>query len=325
MSSRRIRLASSSPFPSVLPELLRLARQSLLARATIVRLAVLGLALCASPALTLAQTPSSNGQDAELEGTLEILHEDSPNGSRYTYFLHSGGARYSLHFADGRPEHLLTGATIRVKGVQVGNTLALGGGSGNVKTVAAAPTPSTLGAQQTLVILVNFQDNPTEPYTIADAQTAVFGAASNFFLEGSYNQTWLAGDVVGWFTIALSSTVCDVTTLATEAQAAASAAGANLSTYTHYVYIFQNACGGLGLSTVGGNPSQSWINGTLELRVIAHELGHGLGLWHSHALECGTVTLGLTCTVYEYDNFFDAMETCTRATTTRSRRSVLAG
>jgi hypothetical protein len=136
----------------------------------------------------------------------------------------------------------------------------------------------------------------------------VFGTISNFFLESSYNQTWLTGDVVGWFTIALSSTVCDVNTLASQAQSAASAAGTDLSAYTHYVYAFpQNACGGSGLSTIGGNPSQSWIIGTLELQVIAHELGHALGLWHSHALDCGPVAVGSTCTVFEYGNSFDAM------------------
>jgi hypothetical protein len=286
-------------------------------RAALVGLGAVALALSAGADLALAHPPAPAGSNSgqavtqgplsELDGELEILHEDSPTGGRYNYFLHSRGARYSLHFTGRPPEHLLTGAKIRVRGVQAGSTMAIGGDATNVQQLAPAPVPNALGEQRSLVILVNFQDNPTEPYTIADTQTAVFGTASNFFLEGSYNQTWLAGDVAGWFTIALSSTVCDVTTLASQAQAAASAAGITLSAYTHYLYIFQNACGGLGLSTVGGNPSQSWINGTLELGVIAHELGHAMGLWHSHAFECGTVTLGPTCTVYEYDNFFDAM------------------
>lgn len=245
-------------------------------------------------------------EEIQIEGGLEILHEDRYDGSRYHYGLETAIGKLWLHFAADPPTQLLTGARVRVQGVRVQNLVALGGGR-NVKTVAPAPVPSTLGAQQTLVVLVNFQDNPTEPYTVADAQGAIFGTTSNFFLEGSYSQTWLTGDVVGWFTIALTSTACDVTTLASQAQSAAAAAGVNLSIYTHYVYGFQNACGGLGLSTIGGNPSQSWINGTLALGVVAHELGHALGLWHSHALECGTVTLGSTCTVFEYGNPFDAM------------------
>ena len=49
--------------------------------------------------------------------------------------------------------------------------------------------------------------------------------------------------MVGWYTIALSSTVCDYATLASQAKAAAQAAGVNLAAYTRYVYAFpQNAC-----------------------------------------------------------------------------------
>ena len=242
----------------------------------------------------------------DIEGKLTVMYEDYGDHSRLLYHLETAGARLSLHFADHHPEHLLTGAKIRVKGIQVDNALALGGE--NVDSVTPAPVPSTLGDLRTLVVLVNFQDNPTEPYTVAEAQQAVFGTVSDFYLENSYRQTWLSGDVVGWFTIALTSTICDMNTLASQAASAASAAGVNLSAYTHHVYAFpKNACGGLGLSTVGGNPSQSWINGTLALGVIGHELGHALGVWHSHALDCGTAVLGPSCIIFGYGDTFDIM------------------
>jgi hypothetical protein len=62
------------------------------------------------------------------------------------------------------------------------------------------------------------------------------------------------------------------------------------------------------LSSVGGNPSQSWINGRLELGVTAHELGHGLGLWHSHSLDCGSAAvIGANCSVNEYGDIVDMM------------------
>src|SRR5712664_5019436 len=35
--------------------------------------------------------------EEQLEGTLEILHEDSPLGGRYRYFLQATSWRYSLH------------------------------------------------------------------------------------------------------------------------------------------------------------------------------------------------------------------------------------
>jgi hypothetical protein len=71
--------------------------------------AVLDAAL---PAAVRSTLPSSVApyleQDANLEGMLEILHDDSPTGTRYQYYLHSQGRRHSLHFADSSPEHLLT-------------------------------------------------------------------------------------------------------------------------------------------------------------------------------------------------------------------------
>jgi hypothetical protein len=271
--------------------------------------AVLALAL---PAAVRARFPSSASayleQEATLEGTLEILHEDWPVGGRYHYFLKSSRGRHSLHFAEHQPDHLLTGATIRVSGIQLGGTLALGGSTA-VQQLVPATLPNTFGEQRTLVILVNFQDNPIEAYTVADVQSVVFDATSRFFFENSYQQSWLSGDVVGWYTIALSSTGCDSSTLAAQAQAAASSAGVDLMAYSHHLYVFpQNAsCGWAGLSSVGGNPSQSWINGSLQLRIVAHELGHGLGLWHSHAMDCGAVVLANSCGISEYGDVVDTM------------------
>jgi hypothetical protein len=181
--------------------------------------AVLRVAL---PARVRSRLPSRVSayleKEAQLEGTLEILHEDWPTGGRYRYHLHSTGGRYSLHFANRQPTHLLTGARIRIRGVQIGTTLALDG-STSIQTVAPAPVPNTFGAQKTLVILVTFQNNPTEPYTLSDAQSLVFGTTSTFFLENSYQQTWLTGDAVGWYTIPLDSTTCDSGGIATYAEA----------------------------------------------------------------------------------------------------------
>jgi hypothetical protein len=174
--------------------------------------------------------------------------------------------------------------------------------------VTPAPVPNALGELGTLLILVNFSDAPTQPYTSDAARSMMFETTSRFFLENSFQQAWLGGDVVGWFTIATTSTVCDTGAIATQAQAAASAAGINVAAYQHLVYAFpQNACGFWGRSSVGGNPSVAWINGDFELGVTAHEFGHGLGLWHSHSMDCDGATLGTNCTAYEYGDTVDMM------------------
>src|SRR4030095_15816851 len=105
-----------------------------------------------------------------------------------------------------------------------------------------------------------------------------------------------------------SSTTCDTTSIATYAQNAAVAAGANLSLYEHYVYAFpQNACTWQGRGSVGGNPSQAWINEWFELGIVGHELGHNFGLYHSRSMDGGGASIGSNCITDEYGDVFDLM------------------
>ncbi len=89
---------------------------------------------------------------------------------------------------------------------------------------------------------------------------------------------------------------------------AATTAGVDLSTYSRILYVFpQNTCTWSGLSTVGGNPSESWVNSDFILKVVAHELGHGIGLFHSQSLDCTPGTLGSDCRKYAYGDWLDVM------------------
>jgi hypothetical protein len=248
--------------------------------------------------------------EAELDGELEIIHEDRPRRSRFHYTLKSLGVNYALHFRKDPPDHLRTGARLRVRGIKVGDAVALESGADSVLTLAAA-LPNTFGEQRTIVILVNFSDAPAQPYTPAYAQDLVFNTVSNFFLENSYQQTFLSGEVRGWYTLNMNSPAsnCDYNQIASKADAAAVAAGVILANYSRRVYAFPQTggCGWWGLGTIGGNPSRAWINGDFKLRVVGHELGHNLGLYHSHSLDCGNVVLGQVCSIGDYGDAMDIM------------------
>lgn len=247
-------------------------------------------------------------EQVELDGELQVLHEDRVQGSRFVYKLKAFGLDYTLNFRKSPPTHLSSGARVAVRGVRVNTELALD--SGASVQAAAAIAANTFGEQRTLVMLVNFRNNTAQPYTTAFA-AGLFTTTSNFFLENSYGQTYLTTTVKGWYTIDMDapSTSCDYSSIASKADAAASAAGVTLSSFTRKVYAFPQAsgCGWWGLGSVGGNPSSSWINGSLELRVAAHEMGHNLGLWHSHSWDCGAAVLGGTCTASDYGDTLDVM------------------
>jgi hypothetical protein len=247
-------------------------------------------------------------EEVELEGEVNVFVEDYGHTDRIRYFLETAAERLSLHFAT-RPPQLQSGTRLRLKGVKVDSALALESGDASIvieKKMEALP--NTFDEQRTLVLLVNFQDNPSQPYSLDHARRVVFESTSDFFLENSDQRTWLSGDVYGWYTLPLHSTSCNFQNIGSHARQAAAAAGVDLSLYRRYVYAFpRNACGWWGLASVGGNPSQAWINGSLQLQVVGHELGHNFGLYHARALDCGQATLGSHCNVLEYGDTLDIM------------------
>jgi hypothetical protein len=256
-------------------------------------------------------------QHVDLAGELEVLYRESETESQILYSLNSSNERLSLHFTMRPDKDLLTGTSVRVKGVRIGDAIALEGGADQATSTStgiqatqtmASISPNTFGEQKVLVLLVNFQDKATQPWTTTQVQDLVFNQVNNFYKESSYQQTWLTGDVFGWYTLPISSATCDQDSIATYARQAATAAGVNLSAYNRHVYAFPAlSCGWTGWGTYGGNPSQAWINGSMSVRTVGHELGHGFGLYHARAMDCGSDVVGTNCSVIEYGDSLDIL------------------
>ena len=178
---------------------------------------------------------AAKGIDTSLEGTLEVLIEDSARSSKVHHFLYvddgnGKSKKIKLQFTDEAPA-LTTGSKIKVRGNLTENTLELSSQGGSVQTQQLA-SPNTFGEQKVAVILINFQDNASVPYGWSEASTVTFQTVSDFFRESTYGKTWLTGDVFGWFTLPMSSASCDYNQMSNLADQAATASGVNLSQFT---------------------------------------------------------------------------------------------
>ncbi len=243
-------------------------------------------------------------QETEVSGSLEIsIAENLDTGYHEMFYKlkqRGSGKEYNLYFTKGQPNQFSTGDYVSVKGVVLENNLVLQDATQvSQQTVSAQLVSGPTGDQRTIAILVNFTDDTSQPATSAQVAAAIFTANNStnaYYQDSSYNKTGFSGDVTSqWFTLPYSkASLCgSVGTIASSADAAATAAGYVLSNYNHKVYVSPNAsCSWAGTSTVGGNPSQTWVNGyTTDSRLYNHELGHAIGMMHASKIVCGSKSI----------------------------------
>lgn len=232
----------------------------------------------------------------------------------FHYFLQlDSGKRYQVYFAKTPGALPRTGSRIEVlKAVRIpaaseeDGLLIDNADNENGFNMITEAEPLGVGVVTTAFILVNFSDQPTrKPWTVAQAQE-MFNGVNNLYYEGSFHQTSLAGDVLGWYTVNLPSNNCDGNAIGQAANAAATAAGVNLSKYWDKVYIFPGDCNFVAWAYVGG--PGAYINNSASVNVIGHEMGHNFGLWHSNGFFCGGASpIGTNCSNDEYADPADIM------------------
>jgi hypothetical protein len=250
---------------------------------------VLGLGLAAAVAAAAVVTAPAGVAGAvshvSLTGRWEALAADG-NSDRVSFEVSTGGRHYVVRPPAGVPA-IDTGAVVSVDGTVDRGAID----ASRLSVVGAAPAVVTTGTQSVYVIRAFWTVSPTTP-TTSDVNAA-FTSASAWFDEVSYGTTTLATTVGGgWRSVPAPSDCSDthINTVYADALTAETTAtpGFDPAAYDHVAVYFPafGSCSWAGLGTIGG--SKVWLNGDESLRVTTHEIGHNLGLWHSHALDCYT-------------------------------------
>ncbi|WP_372379124.1 Ig-like domain-containing protein [Vibrio natriegens] len=269
-------------------------------------------------------------QEQVLEGELEVFYEDyeDHSKSRLHHVLKTADGSVEVHTDNVNIKSLQSGLKVRARGWKFAGSeestesLVLGDeqdtltvlaqdstGTSSETSVSSTALSNTFGEQRTLVLLVNFQDNTAQPWTVEETRDMVFGQVNEFYKENSFGQTWLSGDVHDYNTLPIDTTTCNSSDIYRYGRLAAEEDGVDLSQYSRLVFLFPeiSSCGWIGKGTLGGSQSRAWINGSFTVNTIGHELGHNFGVHHAKQLDCGADVIGDNCVSITYGDTMDIM------------------
>lgn len=275
------------------------------------------IAACLAAAVVLGLCPPAQAaitRSGTLHATVADDFRSGDSNTRYT--LQSGSQRTVV-----RPTELAAEAGDRVEFTgELRNDRLVGAVKATGAEQLAAIPP---GSRKTAVLLINPSGGGAGPWSQESARSEVFtgaNSASAFYEEESYGAISLTGklrpdgDVFGWFNLNASTAGCPYMEWQSKAKAAAADAGIDLSGYQHLIYMLpfqglQGPCTWFGIAGIDSN----WvmINGDFGVKIVTHELGHNLGLFHAGSLTCTSggvrVQISDNCTTTEYGDPFDTM------------------
>lgn len=270
--------------------------------------------LCAVGGMTLAAPREA------IEGTIQVVIVDRFDGSdERLYFLEDAADGRWLELAD-LPDSLLharTGDRWRLEAErregrlydvaapvfmqpfheeQAPRTTVTRPGRGVAKggTSRTAVAGTTVDERAAIVIVADFVDQSVScsDSSIADLMWTGSRSIDGLFLETSNGALGFPHDIDNngssdLYRVSIPASInegCNSSAWADAADAAATAAGADLSLYRHKLYVLPGdvGCEWAGLGTLGcGSSCRSWVNTCALPDVYAHELGHNLGMHHA--------------------------------------------
>lgn len=284
--------------------------------------------------------PVAIGQPASLEGHLVATVADNFENQKayYDYYIQAADVTlYKLENLKALPQGISSGDYVKVDGSLVSDSpyvstilepkLTL------IKKSEKPELSSALQNVRVAVILVNFRNDTHRPWDRQQIYDKYFSetqkSVKTFYRENSYGRVEFTGDVFDnqgqYYTLDMDTPGCGSTEeiLSRAIQATDPDIVFRDSTGPLYdeivvAYPKRNCADWIGiygsqrdiLTNEGTiNVGINWINGYAHhLLVVAHELGHSLGLAHANSYHCPSGRYqGEGCHDLEYGNIYDTM------------------